>query len=259
MTKREELDVFVERAEELIRSKYILADIKIVGILKAIAASESLSGIVESSLFHFDYEESLKKHFVSSSYGSENKGEFIPPDNTREAIALTFRIVLDLDAKKISLMEFLKEYFCESGDYMEGYTLFVNQMIRPFVHAMKVLTEGIIEGRLREPKDELRILQERAVVARKLEENRVVDEGLLNRVRDLIRRDRSRLMSAAIQPEVLADIMLVFDAYSQAVDSSDKEKIRYAFVCYQFVSLAYPALRLKTAEMKELFVKGGIL
>ena len=77
MTKREELDVFVERAEELIRSKYILADIKIVGILKAIAASESLSGIVESSLFHFDYEESLKKHFVSSSYGSENKGEFI--------------------------------------------------------------------------------------------------------------------------------------------------------------------------------------
>lgn len=39
MTKREELDVFVERAEELIRSKYILADIKIVGILKAIAAS----------------------------------------------------------------------------------------------------------------------------------------------------------------------------------------------------------------------------
>ena len=243
MTKREELDVFVERAEELIRSKYILADIKIVGILKAIAASESLSGIVESSLFHFDYEESLKKHFVSSSYGSENKGEFIPPDNTREAIALTFRILLDLDAKKISLMEFLKEYFCESGDYMEGYTL----------------TEGIIEGRLREPKDELRILQERAVVARKLEENRVVDEGLLNRVRDLIRSDRSRLMSAAIQPEVLADIMLVFDAYSQAVDSSDKEKIRYAFVCYQFVSLAYPALRLKTAEMKELFVKGGIL
>lgn len=259
MTKREELNVFLERAEDLFHSKYILADVKIVGLLKAIAASEALSGIIESSLFHFDYEAAVNQYFVSSSYGSENKGEFILPENTRDIIALVFRVLLDIDAKKIGLMEFLQEYFCEGGDYMEGYTLWINQMVRPFVHAMKLLTEGIIEGRLREPRDELRIMQERAVVSRKLEENRVVDEGLLHKVRELIRSDRARLMASSIRPEVLADIKLVFDAYVQAVDSSDKEKIHYAFVCYQFVSLAYPSLHLKTAEMRELLEKGKIL
>ena len=38
MTIREELDAFIERADELIDSKYILADIKIVNLLKAIAS-----------------------------------------------------------------------------------------------------------------------------------------------------------------------------------------------------------------------------
>lgn len=259
MTKREELNVFLERAEDLFHSKYILADIKIVGLLKAIAASELLSGIIENSLFHFDYEAAVNQYFVSSYYGSENKGEFILPDSARDIIALVFRVLLDIDAKKIGLMEFLQEYFCEGGDYMDGYTLWINQMVRPFVHAMKLLADGVIEGRLREPLDELRVMQERVVVARKLEENRIVDEGLLHKVRDLIRSDRARLMTSSLQPEVLADIKLVFDAYVQAVESSDKEKIHYAFVCYQFVALAYPALHLRTDEMRELLKKGTIL
>ena len=41
LTKREELDLFLERAQEFIDSKYILADIKIVNLLKSIANSKT--------------------------------------------------------------------------------------------------------------------------------------------------------------------------------------------------------------------------
>ena len=61
MGKREELNLFLERADELISSKYILADIKIVNILKAIAGSETLIALFKSCLANFDYEDAKKK------------------------------------------------------------------------------------------------------------------------------------------------------------------------------------------------------
>ena len=43
MEKREELNLFLEKVEELIDSKYILADIKIVNILKVIASLAAIA------------------------------------------------------------------------------------------------------------------------------------------------------------------------------------------------------------------------
>ena len=67
LTIREELDIFVERADELIDSKYILADIKIVNLLKAIASSDTLIALFKNCLSDFDYSLAQKKYFQSSS------------------------------------------------------------------------------------------------------------------------------------------------------------------------------------------------
>ena len=54
MSKTEELQVFLEASEDLINSKYILADIKVVNILKAIASSETILALFKNSLMDFD-------------------------------------------------------------------------------------------------------------------------------------------------------------------------------------------------------------
>ena len=61
MTRQEELELFNLKSNELIECQYILADIKIVGLLKAIACSETLVAILKNCLSDFDFEEAKKK------------------------------------------------------------------------------------------------------------------------------------------------------------------------------------------------------
>ena len=60
MTRREELDAFLERVDEFINSKYILADIKLANVLKIIASSDTLIAIFKNCLTDFDYQEAQK-------------------------------------------------------------------------------------------------------------------------------------------------------------------------------------------------------
>ena len=65
MNKRAELDAFLKSTDELINSKYIIADIKIVGVLKAIASSQTLIALFQnclvSSFFNREYSSLPKK------------------------------------------------------------------------------------------------------------------------------------------------------------------------------------------------------
>ena len=68
MTKKEELELFLERADEFINSKYILADVKIINLLKSIAQSETLLAIFKNCLTDFDYQQAKKKYLVKSMW-----------------------------------------------------------------------------------------------------------------------------------------------------------------------------------------------
>ena len=50
MRRSEELELFLSRADEFIESQYILADVKIAGLLKAIAGSETLLALFKNCL-----------------------------------------------------------------------------------------------------------------------------------------------------------------------------------------------------------------
>ena len=82
--EKEQLDLFLEKAQELIDSKYILADIKIVGLLKSIANSDTLMAIFKNCLTNFDREGAERKYLVKSQYLSADKGEFVLPSSSKE-------------------------------------------------------------------------------------------------------------------------------------------------------------------------------
>ena len=68
MTKVDELNLFLERADELIDSKYILADVKLASFLKSIASSQTLLALFQNCLSDFDYHVAQKKYFVKSQH-----------------------------------------------------------------------------------------------------------------------------------------------------------------------------------------------
>ena len=67
MEKRDELNEFLAKADELINSKYILADVKIIGLLKTVASSETLIALFKTCLTDYDYEEAKKTYLIKVS------------------------------------------------------------------------------------------------------------------------------------------------------------------------------------------------
>lgn len=248
MTKREELDLFLERADDLVGGKYILADIKIVNLLKAIAASDTLLALFKNCLDEFDYEAAKKKYLIRSQYLSADKGEFILPPNSRELLAFIFNVLMDIDGKRIVLSEFLDKYFYEDGSCCASYTAFINAMIKPFRNTIKIIMESVIEGRLQDPVEAL-VEEERKKDIEKEENEKLKQKEKelskktygesIKKIKELLLTDKTRLKETRLDATVKDEITLVIDMLANVIESDDKDAIEYAFVAYKYVAKAY--------------------
>lgn len=245
MTIREELDAFIERADELIDSKYILADIKIVNLLKTIASSDTLLALFKNCLTDFDYSLAQKKYFVKSKYLSSDKGEFILPPNSRELLAFIFNLLVDIDAKRIDFANFLNKYFYVDGSFSAGYDAFINAMIKPFKNSVKMLMDSVLEGKLQDPVEALVEEEERRAKQKELEEKQALREkellekayGLsVKNIKELLTADKQNIKKSKLSETEKADIILVIDMLANVIESEDKDAIDYAFIAYKYMA-----------------------
>ena len=244
MTKTEELELFLERADELINSKYILADIKIVGLLKAIAASDTLIAIFKNCLDGFDYDKAQKKYLVKSQYSSD-KGEFVLPPNSRELLAFIFNVLVDIDAKRIDLGEFVNKYFFEDGSYSSGYSAFITAMVKPFKNSVKVLMESVIDGKLQDPVEALTEEENRKAKEKAEEEKSIQKEkdlmrktyfGSVKKIKAMLLEDKKNIKASKLKVVVKKDVILLIDMLANVIESEDKDAIEYAFVAYKYAA-----------------------
>ncbi len=244
MDKTEELNTFLARADELIESKYIVADIKIVNLLKSIASSETLLAIFKNCLTDFDFEDAKKKYLVKSEYLSSEKGEFILPDSSREILAFIFCVLMAIDAKEIDLSDFYKKiFFYEDGSYSAGYATFVNAMIKPFRNTVKSITESVIEGKIQDPIEALSEEEERRKREKeqKEREERLEKETSLkaygeslSELRKILLADKLKVKESGLKDEAKDEMILIIDMLANVIESNDKDAVNYAFVAYKF-------------------------
>ncbi len=251
MTVREELDLFIERADEFIDSKYILADVKIVGVLKAIASSDTILALFKNCLADYDYVSAKKKYLVKNRYLGGDKGEFITPPNSRELLAFIFNILMEIDSKSLELGEFINKYFYVDGSYSSGYDAFLNAMIKPFKNSVRLLMESVIEGSLQDPIEALIEEENRKAKQKEQDEiNAKKEKELLEKaygagikaVKDMLLKDKQNLKGSKIKETKKKEINLIIDMLANVIDSEDKDAIEYAFVAYKYVAIAHPIL-----------------
>lgn len=250
MNKREELDLFLERANELIDSAYILADVKIANLLKSIASSDTLMAIFQNCLNGFDYSGAKKKYLVMST-DFLDKGEFVLPSNSRELLAFIFTLLVDIDAKRISLGEFINKYFFEDGSYSLGYSALLNSMIKPFRNSVKMLMESVIEGKLQDPVEAL-VEQEERLAKEKAEEeqNKIKEQELsqkiygesVKKIKALLLDDKKKIKESKLLDEEKREMLLIIDVLANTIDQEDKDAIDYAFVAYKYLAKAKNSL-----------------
>lgn len=154
-----EVQDFVEACNEFINGKFILADIKISKILKAIASSGDIYNLLAECMINFDFEYELKKCCVKT--GTEN-ASFVLPTETYKLIPIVFCLLVQIDSKRVDFNYFLKTQFPFAKGQNEEYDKFSEHVIIPFRDSIAGLFNVSTEPRKKEePKEELSIIDQK--------------------------------------------------------------------------------------------------
>ncbi len=264
MTKREELDLFLDKGQDFIQSKYILADVKLANFLKVIAVSDTLLALFQNCLTDFDYSLAQKKYLVKTYGGATDKGEFVLPPNSRELLAFIFTLFVDIDAKRINFGEFLNKYFFVDGSSFSSYNAFIESMVKPFVLAVKTLMESVIDGKLQDPIEALveeenkraKEKEDRETALRKEKEMLEKAYGIsLKGIKDLLLEDKKKVAKSKRNEEVKEEMTLIIDMFANVLESEDKDAINYAFIAYKYLAKSNPFLFFRRVKRISKLIK----
>lgn len=121
--KADGLGEFLTACAALKNCKFVVAENKMSAVLKSIADNKQLYSMFGVALYGFNYR-------VAFSECVGNGGFFLPTE-PKKAIALVFRILIDIDSGKMSLQNFLEAYFY-SESINESFSRFLLEVIAPF-------------------------------------------------------------------------------------------------------------------------------
>lgn len=124
---------FFEACNELIRGKFILSDIKISKMLKAIATCQTLYNLFSTCLLNYNFDREFRNAKVSNKV---NGGYFVMPSEEKKVIALVFCFLLEVDKGNINLQTFVIENFYSAEGYNVSYNNFSINVLVPFKNAV---------------------------------------------------------------------------------------------------------------------------
>lgn len=147
----EKIKTFFDACNEMIEGRFILSDIKISKILKAIASSEVLYSTFARVLNNFKFNEEFEK---AKSTNKVNGGYFVLPEDDDKIIALVFAILLEVDNQKLNLQNFVNEFFYNSEGYNVSYSNFSINVLVPFKNSVATILGVNFDGTSSEPEVE---------------------------------------------------------------------------------------------------------
>ena len=124
----ETLGVFTWRCDDMMSSRFIVADVKIRGILKSIAGSKRLLSVFAhaAKTFNFDVE------FDKAIYIKDGKKSINIPENPLSYIAFVYSLFWEIDSKNIDLHKLLDEYYAVGQNINDYYDYFNKAVVSIF-------------------------------------------------------------------------------------------------------------------------------
>lgn len=257
MDRKEELSLFLEKADDLINCKYILADTKIVALLKAIASSQTILAVLQCSLNDFDFNTAMDKYLIRSQDSAH--GEYVMPSSSGDIIALGFSVFMAIDSGEIDFGVLLKEYFYADGSVFGSYALFIDQVVKPFKNTVKTIVEGVISGKVKDPKETIKEMRESQVVLKKLPKEETLSQKETTLALRLLNDAKTAVLTSGIDAEIQADAFMIIDGLLTAIEEVDKQAIKQLFVAYKYFAIANKKINLKVQELFTALKEGRAL
>ena len=197
-----QIDIFLRRCDELMRTSIIIADAKIGDLLKAITTSDLLYAFFRDITQNFDYVAAQLRYMNYMPYPGSRKHLLLLPEDTTEKLAFIFCLLVDLDAKNIDLGEFLSEYFYEDGDLNRGFRRFGAEVILP----LRNLIRQMFQSGATDP----RVAKARGKAA-------------AEHLARIIRSERDRVFESKMADDKKVDGLLILNALSVAAAKADAQ------------------------------------
>lgn len=131
-----DLKTFFKACDEFTNGRFILADVKISKILRAVANSKEIYNLLAECLINFDFEREFSKCRVQSATGGI---AFRLPAELHKLVPLVFCLLVDFDSKKLDFNYFLKTQFPLASSQQEEYQMFSDNVVTPFKKAIAEL------------------------------------------------------------------------------------------------------------------------
>lgn len=217
-TGREQIDLFLHRCDEVMQSKFILAESKISELLKAIATSDLLYAFFRDITKDFDYAAAQAKYMNYAPYGSSKQKKLLFPDDSLEKLAFIFCLLVDIDKKTLDLNWFLQEYFYEDGSFYEAFYSFCNQVIKPFRNDVKGLFHGGVAPVSKEAAGEI--------------------SEKYRHLAQIAKKERETVYAARISDEIKVEAMLLLNALVKSAEEKDRIAVAGLLSGYKYFILA---------------------
>lgn len=129
-----EINAFIVACNELIEGKFILADIKIAKILRAISSSNEIYNLIAESMINYDFNREYEK--IRQMNQEDHSGYMQLPRDNQVIIPFVFSLLVEIDCKHLDFSEFLSQNFPISNNQKEEYDSFARHIVLPFRNAI---------------------------------------------------------------------------------------------------------------------------
>ena len=220
-TYERDLMRFDTLCEELKKSKFIVAELKMMKLLKCIADSPILMTHLSECMDGFNYEYEFSKAKVPND-DEENTGSkfcFNLPIEPSKKVALIFRIMYDIDVKILDLQKFIFEFFVVDDEPYLSFDNFINKIITPFQEDFEYIVTGI------------KRYEEIPVVERKGKLN--LKEKYLIDIVEILKKTTKIVEAEELKPGQKEEMTIMTNGFANALISIDPQHILVSWVGFK--------------------------
>lgn len=227
-----EIANFTESVNTLIEGKLILIDKHIAQVLKCVATSPRLCGVLSETVKTMSYATEFSRARITwtRSDGTVECSLKLPQDTAR-LFSFVVCLLTEVDSGRRNILEFLKEYY-NAGDNDGSYARFAEEVLKPFKKAGEALLSDLDPEGLNNHYVEQ---AERFFKAEKI----YVDSQTMSRILSEMEAIRQIAVQSAASQSETSEYNAASEYLVNALYLKNPKIISVSFLAYQYVALKY--------------------
>ena len=261
VTRKQSIENFSNKMDELINSKYIMTEKKITNVLKSITSSKLFFELVVFCNGGYDYQSERAQFYKA--------GEPFAFDNDKDLIAFGVNLLTSLDSKEEDLLTLLSKNY-RSDNFDKSYRQFASEFLTAFKDVMVSSASSMINGCACENENlngGEKVNSESSAVAQKSVQAKrpakKVEQGEKNEIKkhyagcysDLqqaIINERNLIMNSKLSDSEKADLYVLLEAFKECVFMGNRDQMRTSFISYRYAAVNFKKLNSEVDEIERI-------